>query len=109
MQTDIGNFGTASVPSGISLLAFYDANHNGLYDPDADLALGHATASAAVEPQATNQIDIPVSGILPFRDAPVSVWVDSAMSVVEVDEENNYGSSRSQCQLRIRLWISSPS
>lgn len=99
VQADIGNHGSGTAAAGVQVLAFYDANQDGVYDPDSDILLGKAASSAAIAPQGTQSLAIPVSGALPFRDAPVSVWVDSAQSVIELDETNNVGSSTSQCHL----------
>ena len=99
VQAVIGNRGTASAPAGIQALAFYDVNDNGIYDPGTDIVLGTATTSAAIDPQGASPVSISVNGTLPFRDAPITVWVNSAQDLVELDETNNYGSSTSQCHL----------
>lgn len=99
VQAEIGNRGTAPAPADVQALAFYDVNQNGIYDAGIDIALGTATTSAAIDPQGTLSLDIPVAGTLPFRDAPVTVWINSAQNVVELNAANNYGNSTSQCHI----------
>jgi hypothetical protein len=85
----ISNLGTATAPAGIVATAFEDRNRNGVFDPDADLVLGLASLSQQVLPSATANLSIPVSGAVRFRDNQIYVMVDSALTLVESNEDNN--------------------
>jgi hypothetical protein len=96
IQVTIRNQGLSTAPSGFTLLAFSDVGDNGVYDPDHDTQLGSTVVPDLLASDGDTTITIAVQGTLPFRDAPISVWVDSALTAVESDESNNVASS--QCQ-----------
>lgn len=98
VQVAIQNQGTSAAPSDFTLLAFSDADNNSVYDPDHDVRLGSAGAPNLLTSDGDTTVTIAVQGTLPFRDAPISVWVDSTLAVVESDENNNVASSAMQCQ-----------
>jgi Carboxypeptidase regulatory-like domain/F5/8 type C domain/CARDB len=83
------NQGGAVAAAGFIVQAYFDANRNTEYDPGIDLLLGQAQVSQSLIPGASTQVSVPLSGTLPFRDAPIKLWVDSAQTVVETDEVNN--------------------
>ena len=89
----IANVGTAGALTGFSVLAFHDANLNSVYDPKVDAVLGQTALSSGLLPDTEAQIQIQVNGFLPFRDAPIHVWVDSSQSIAESREDNNVGST----------------
>ncbi len=89
VTAQIKNAGTTPTDSNIALLAFYDVDLNGVYDTDIDVSLGEAVIENALAVSASVTVDIAVVGELPFRDAPIQVWVDNAQTVVESDEGNN--------------------
>jgi hypothetical protein len=95
----IANKGSANAPSGIEVLAFSDTNLNGIYDPAVDTVLGQATTMAAIEANGKLDLQIPVSGKLPFRDAPISLFVDSKQAIAELDESNNASSTAMGAQV----------
>lgn len=89
--------GAIDAPS-VRVVAFSDTNADGTYDPAHDIQLGALTVAGAefgVEPVMRT---IPVEGVLPFRDAPISVAVDADGVVVEKDETNNVRSTALQCR-----------
>lgn len=98
LQVTIRNQGLSAAPSGLTLLAFSDVDANGIYDPDHDAQLGSTVVPDLLASTEDVTAAITVQGTLPFRDAPISVWVDSALAVVESDESNNVASSMMQCQ-----------
>jgi hypothetical protein len=81
----------------VRVLAFHDANRNGAYDAG-DTALGQAATTTGLSVGATATVSIPLQGTLPFRDAPIHVWVDSGQSVAELKEDNNVNSTASACK-----------
>jgi len=88
VQVTLRNQGTSAAPPGLVLLAFEDANQDGAYDPEGETALGSAVVLAGLVVGQEATVAIAVQGVLPFRDAPLSVWVDSAQTVVESQEDN---------------------
>lgn len=93
----ISNVGTSNAPGNVQVLAFYDANSNGVFD-SGDTALGQVATTSELAVGATATVSIPVQGALPFRDAPILVWVDSTQTVAELNETNNIGTTTSACQ-----------
>jgi hypothetical protein len=96
LAATIANQGTAPTTAGFKARAFYDVNRNGIFDPGVDSVLGDGQAGDTLAVNATAQISIPLSGSLPFRDAPIQVWADSEQSVVESNELNNVGAAACQ-------------
>ncbi|MEW8000816.1 MAG: carboxypeptidase regulatory-like domain-containing protein [Candidatus Thiodiazotropha endolucinida] len=96
----ITNRGTASAPQAVTALAFYDNNNNGAYDAEVDILLGNTVTQTALNVGENEAVEIPVSGVLPYRDAHIKVWVDSLQSVIESNEQNNIGSIVDACQWR---------
>ena len=97
VQATVSNIGEAYANGGFSVLAFYDVNQNGAYDSGVDIALGQMQVSQPIEAGQSTQVQIPVSGTLPFRDALVSVLADSTNQVLESNKTNNIGVSNSAC------------
>ena len=95
----VANIGTATAPAGVQVIAFHDANRNGSYDPGQDTLLGQASLEFELGPGAQATLLVPVSGQLPFRDAPIHIWLDSTQSVVEQNETNNIASSAAAAQV----------
>ncbi|ROZ79736.1 carboxypeptidase regulatory-like domain-containing protein [Ramlibacter sp. WS9] len=89
VQVQVANVGTQASPSEIALTAFVDADRNNRYDAATDPVVGMATLAITLPPGGTSSVAISVQGVMPFRDAPVHVMVDSAAAVAEVDETNN--------------------
>src|SRR5204863_2516408 len=88
LNATIANQGTAPTTAGFKVRAFYDANRNGVYDAGVDVVLGEGQTGDTLVVNATVQVSIPLSGALPFRDAPIQVWADRDQCVVETDELN---------------------
>jgi hypothetical protein len=44
-------------------------------------------------------LEIQVTGAVPYRDAPISLWVDSDQSLVELNDQNNVATSNADCAL----------
>src|SRR5882672_6456332 len=97
LNATIANQGTAPTTAGFKARAFYDANRNGVYDAGVDLLLGEGQIGDTLAVNATALVSIPLTGALPFRDAPIQVWADSNQSVVETNELNNV--SAAACQV----------
>lgn len=92
----IANRGLVSVLGPVELKVFYDANADGLSNGSGDILLGNAVVTD-VDRGSSKVVTATVAGKLPFRDAPISVWVDSSERVVETDETNNVRKSDSVC------------
>jgi hypothetical protein len=99
VQATISNIGAAPTSGAFNVLAFYDVDNDGKFDSGTDLALG---TTRVTQPLATGQslpVSLTVSATMPFRDAPVSVAVDSNHEIIELDEANNVNSSAAMCGL----------
>lgn len=99
----ITNQGAASAPQAVAVLAFYDNNKDGDYDAEVDILLGNAATLTELNVGANEAVQIPVLGVLPYRDAPIKVWVDSAQSVIESDEQNNIGFTVDACIVQPKI------
>jgi hypothetical protein len=99
ITAQVNNAGTAPTSAQTTLLAFYDVDLKGIYDKDADITLGQAVLEKALAVAESATVDIALAGELPFRDAPINVWVDNAQTVVESDEQNNVGITANRCRI----------
>ncbi|MCP4702093.1 MAG: hypothetical protein GY862_35325, partial [Gammaproteobacteria bacterium] len=97
LTATVKNGGGAPAPANISLKAFFDINLNGTYEAGLDISLGDAFIENALAAAESTAIDIAVSGQMPFRDAPLTVWADSSQSVPESNEENNFSADSKHC------------
>jgi len=89
----IANIGTAAATGDIEVLAFYDANGNGVYDAGVDADLGRTVIVGGIAVGASQNVSIAVTGTMPFRDVPIHVWVDSRNAVIESNKTNNVRST----------------
>jgi len=95
MLVNYGHRFSGEIP--IDLVAFYDVDQNGEFDLGADTELGRITYSEVLIREEELVVNIPVTGILPFRGAPVSVVVDVSDAVEEQNEGNNITGSAEGC------------
>ena len=93
------NRGTVPLYQDIAIHAFYDADLDGRFNDAIDSLLGSIQIPAELPVGAEAGAAIPVDGELPFRDAPIHVWLDSAQSVVELVEENNTSTNADRCRI----------
>ncbi|NOX26605.1 MAG: DUF1194 domain-containing protein [Gammaproteobacteria bacterium] len=93
----IANRGNAISNIPLDVLAFYDADNDAFFDPVIDIALGQSQLLSDLVPDVTIDVSIEVSGSLPFRDAPISVWVDASQTLTELSEANNIESTSRFC------------
>ncbi|HYQ95105.1 MAG TPA: carboxypeptidase regulatory-like domain-containing protein, partial [Burkholderiales bacterium] len=104
----VTNIGAASAPAGVQVIAFHDANRNGAYDPGQDTLLGQASLEFELAPGAETSLLVPASGQLPFRDAPIHIWLDSTQSVIEQNETNNIASTAAAAQVQPNIGTFQP-
>lgn len=95
----VANIGSMASQVETEVLAFHDQNRNGAYDEGADVMLGRMTLPA-LSPEEEQATSIPVSGVSPFRDAPIQILVDSGNRVVEAKEDNNLADTSDACQVK---------
>ena len=107
VSVEIANTGTASSSSGTEVLAFYDSNGNGVYDVGGpsfldvgDILLGTASIDTGLATDAVQTVSITLDGRVPYRDAPIHVWVDSLETVAESNENNNTDTSAGACTVQ---------
>jgi len=86
-----------SSPSAADLLAFYDANFSSIYEAGTDLLLGQTRWNGSLAVDEVDEVDLDIAGILPFRDAPIKIWVDSSQEMVELEENNNVKLVEDKC------------
>jgi hypothetical protein len=98
IQAVIKNQGTTESPADVQIIAYYDLNRNNAYDTTVDTPLGISALSLPLSVNGNVTVNIPIDGVVAFRDAPVSVWVDSLRSVAESKEDNNQLATSSLCR-----------
>ncbi|MDX8377015.1 MAG: CARDB domain-containing protein, partial [Mariprofundales bacterium] len=97
LVAEVINTGTTNAGANVIASAFYDADNDGIYLAAQDVLLGEQNISINLATDTYAVISIPVKGVLPYRDANISVWVDSGLSMVELDETNNVASTIEMC------------
>lgn len=105
VQVGIQNSGVAPLAGSINVKAFSDLNRDGDFDAGVDTDLGNAILELDLGPGSVQQVSIPLSGVLPFRDAPLSIWVDSENVVIEQSETNNFDTTAGICGNAQRLAV----
>lgn len=85
MVATLENIGGTNVDSGMVLVAFFDADGDGTYDSEIDLPLGEAAIAGPLAAGSNLPVEIAVAGVLPFRDAPVSVSVYADVTGANLD------------------------
>ena len=98
VEAVIENVGTSDA-AAVDVIAFEDVDGNGLFDSGVDQTLGSAAVSTSLAVGDQTTVSITVAGTTAFRDAPISVWVDSGLTLVELNENNNMVTSALQCRL----------
>ncbi|MBM0106673.1 carboxypeptidase regulatory-like domain-containing protein [Steroidobacter sp. S1-65] len=104
LAVEIHNSGSANLTGAANVKAFFDANRNGAFDagePD----LGNASMAIAMDPGSVESVSIPLSGTVAFRDAPISVWLDSENTLIEQSETNNVDTTAGICGNAQRLAV----
>lgn len=99
VDVTVQNQGTTSTTTAFTLLAFYDIDKDGSFEPTLDTFLGTVVVSPPLLPGGETTVALPVSGSLPFRDAPITVWADSQRQVLESAEANNFRSTAEACTI----------
>ena len=94
------NIGNVAVETPITFTAFYDSNNDGNYTLD-DIWLGEHTYTDTLGVDENGSTVIAVSATVPFRDAPISVMIDSGLDIIELDEKNNIFSSSFNCKSQL--------
>ena len=96
VRVNIQNLGGSLFSGSFTLLLFEDRNNNGTYQIGTDIALGSSEFSGSIASNAAAPLDVPVSGVVLFRDNLVYAFADSSGQITELDETNNIGASGSQ-------------
>lgn len=99
LEFQIANAGLAPVDQVVHVLAFHDRNGNAKFDAAVDMTLGVADLPMQLKPGQTASYALPVSGTLPFRDAPVHLLIDPDQQVPELNRKNNLKSSADAAEL----------
>jgi len=96
---EIINRGTSNTTQDFVLLAFIDANGNGVFESAVEPEVGRVRVDRDLPIANSVSINIAVNAQLSFRDAPVSFWVDAENEIPEQVEDNNVGSSLLACRI----------
>jgi hypothetical protein len=99
ITASIANIGSAESLAAAEVLAFSDLNRNGHYDAGVDTMLGQSSVQA-LAPGAEQSAQIVLHGVLPFRDAPIHIMVDSQEVLAESSETNNVATTSGACQVK---------
>lgn len=100
LAVSLVNAGRAGVPRETKATAFIDIDRDGRFDPAIDRQLGQESITTLLAPNQTLDLNIPVAGVLPFRDAPIHVWLDSEQLVAELNETNNNKSTADAAEVQ---------
>lgn len=99
LAVEIANQGTAALTQPVDLVGYDDVDADGQWQAEREPLLGRTTFADGLEVGARATLTLPLAGELPFRDAPIAVWVDAESAVVELDEANNTLGSQHACQV----------
>lgn len=89
LKAVIENKGNADLlNTGVSVVAFIDANNNRQVD-DGEQVVGISKTNLSLVQGATEAVDIMINAKVSFRDAPITVMVDSEQQIAEKSEDNN--------------------
>lgn len=89
LKATINNKGNADLLStDVAITAFIDTNKNRTLDDDEQI-VGRSTETLDLEQDSAKEISIAINGKVNFRDAPISVMIDSDSQIAERDEDNN--------------------
>jgi hypothetical protein len=99
VDLEVRNEGPDDLSVPVDVLAFADLDGDGAYTPGTDTDLGTAGLSPPLAAGAGVLVAVPLGGELPFRDAPVHLWIDSGSVEAESDETDNVASTAELCSL----------
>ncbi len=91
------NRGNSDLTQPFEVIAFSDLDGDGVWSVDNEPVLGSLVVAEAVEVDTTLDLELAIQGDLPFRDAPISVMLDSEQSITELSESNNLESTAGEC------------
>ncbi len=89
LNITIANLGEAATQRGFNVDLYLDSNGDGIYQADGDRLVATTRVDETLEPEAILRATLAVDTELPFRDAPLMVWLDSGGEIPELVEENN--------------------
>jgi hypothetical protein len=99
LGVEVANLGGTPSTGPFDIVAFEDANANGLWDgPAVDNLLGTLRVTGAVLPGQTQTVRVPLSGSVLFNGNRIYVFADSGNSIAESNESNNVADSGQSCQ-----------
>jgi hypothetical protein len=93
----VQNLGRAAALEPALVTVFEDTNRNGIYDAGVDNTLGSLTMPSGLARGGSLIMDIPVNGMVAFRDSPLYAMVDSDRRIEEERENNNVATAASLC------------
>jgi prenyltransferase beta subunit/uncharacterized protein (DUF2141 family) len=97
VQVTVDNISVADAVSPAVVSVFEDTNQNGVYDPDDDNTLGAMTMPSGLPRNGSISMEVPVNGVISFRDSHLYAMVDSGRRIEESNEKNNLESTLHEC------------
>jgi len=85
----IKNVGTLPSSKSFKTMAFFDADNDGVFSEANDTMVGMVDVNMTLQIEESGTVTIPIKGKLPFKDAYLTVLIDSNRDVIEIDENNN--------------------
>lgn len=98
LHVSLLNRGSQAVATAFDLVAFTDADGDGLFTSGPDTEHGRVTFANGIEPGGEAGVQLPLRGALMFRDAPLAIAVDPVNHVIEQSESNNVSSTAAACR-----------
>jgi hypothetical protein len=105
---EVRNLSFTPVAQDFDIVAFHDADGDGVRD-DAEPELGRNTMTGGLTNALPRTTVVPLAGMLPFRDAPVSFALDAPNAVLELREDNNVISTARACEIKPSIGGLAPS
>jgi len=96
---EVANRGTSAATQDFTLIAFVDANANGIFDVGVEPEIGRVRVDRDLPIASSVSVDIAVTAQLTFRDAPIAFWVDAENEIPEQIENNNVATSLLGCRI----------
>lgn len=93
---EVINYSYHNINNNYNIVIFDDINSNDIFDAETDTVMGRSRISCCHR-WSSGIFKVNISGIVRFRDAILSVMVDSESEISEINEQNNYSESNPNC------------
>jgi hypothetical protein len=97
LTATVRNVGNGPLTTPFTVLAYHNSNSVLGYQAEGDVLLAQADHAESLAVGSSTDVSLTIDKKLPFRDAPIEVWVDSTQAIIELDETNNERSTAASC------------